>query len=350
MSAGQDSRARWRLSAPSQSARPDSDLVRDAARRVGWQIAIACALVVVVVAVLAFVLGPLLHPSRPPHLDGYGGGDPGGDGDNDALIRDALLIAGVIGIVIAGLVGFFAARRAVAPLAEALALQRRFVADAGHELRTPLTVLHTRAQLLARRMDPDDPKRGMVDQLLADSRVLGEIVDEMLESAALAADPSRGELLDPGELAAEVVASLNVLAARAGVTLQESTGNLRQVRGSRSALRRAMTALVDNALSHTPPGGEVIVTTADHGDRVLITVTDDGEGLSGDDAARLTERFARGQSSIGGVGGGRRFGLGLSLVREVAAAHGGTFTLTDVPGSGVRASIEVPAEGVPVDR
>jgi signal transduction histidine kinase len=263
------------------------------------------------------------------------------DGDNDALIRDALLFAGIIGVVIAGLVGFVAARRAVAPLGEALALQRRFVADAGHELRTPLTVLHTRAQLLARRMSPDDPSRPMMDQLLDDSRVLGEIVDEMLESAALAADPSRGELLDPGELAAEVVASLNVLAARAGVTLQESTGNLRQVRGSRSALRRAMTALVDNALSHTPPGGEVIVTTADHGDRVLITVTDDGEGLSGDDAARLTERFARGQSSIGGVGGGRRFGLGLSLVREVAAAHGGT---------GVRASIEVPAEGVPVDR
>jgi len=324
---------------------PDDDLVRDAARRVGWQIAVACALVVVVVAVLAFVLGPLLHPSRPPHLDGNGYGGGGGDEDNDALIRDALLIAGVVGIVIAGLVGFVAARRAVAPLGEALALQRRFVADAGHELRTPLTVLHTRAQLLSRRMAPDDPKRPMVDQLLADSRVLGEIVDEMLESAALAADPTRGEPFDPGALCAEVVAPMEVLATAAGVSLTaESPQGYAQVRGSRSALRRALTALVDNALAHTPAGGRVVITTVATGRRVLITVTDDGEGLGGDDADRLTERFARGLGSGGGVGGGRRFGLGLSLVREVATAHGGVLTLVGAPGAGVRATIDLPAD------
>ena len=324
----------------------DADLLRVAARRIAWQISIACALVVVIVSLIAFVFGPLLHPSRPPHMDGNGGiGSGGADDDNDALIRDALVIAGMVGVVIAGLVGFIAAKRAVAPLGEALALQRRFVADAGHELRTPLTVLHTRAQLVARRMNPNDPSRPMVDQLLDDSRVLGEIVDEMLESASLAADPSRGELLDPGQLAAEVVASMNVLAAQAGLSLCAETRSGRQVRGSRSALRRAVTALADNALSHTPQGGHVIVATADSGDRVLITVTDDGEGLLGDDATRLTERFARGRGSVNGVGGGRRFGLGLSLVREVAAAHGGIFTLAAMPGSGVRATIELPADG-----
>jgi two-component system OmpR family sensor kinase len=335
------------------AAGPDADLVRAAARRIAWQISIACALVVVIVALIAFVLGPLLHPSHEPHVDGIGGiggaGGPGGDSDNDALIRDALLVAGIVGVVIAGVVGFIAARRAVAPLGEALALQRRFVADAGHELRTPLTVLHTRAQLLARRMHGDDPARPMVDQLLDDSRVLGEIVDEMLESAALGADPSRGELLDPGELAADVVASMDVLAAQAGVSLAAVGAGGTRVRGSRSALRRAMTALVDNALSHTPSGGRVIVATRNGGDRVLVTITDDGEGLSGDDAARLTERFARGHGRVDGVGGGRRFGLGLSLVREVAAAHGGTFTLADGGGSGVRATIDLPADRSPAN-
>jgi two-component system, OmpR family, sensor kinase len=326
----------------------DADLVRIAARRIGWQISIACALVVVVVALIAFVFGPLLHPSRPEYLDGAGGGRRGGDdGDNDALIRDALVVAGIIGVAIAGLVGFIVARRAVAPLGEALELQRRFVADAGHELRTPLTVLHTRAQLIARRMDHDDPSRPMVDQLLDDSRVLSEIVDEMLESAALGADPSRGEPLDAGELAEDVVASMSVLAARAGVSLrvdpiERSTA---RIRGSRSALRRALTALVDNALSHTPIGGHVVVRVVGGAERVTLTVTDDGEGLGGDDAARLTERFARGAASVNGVGGGRRFGLGLSLVREVAAAHAGTFTLAPMPGSGARASIDLPADG-----
>ena len=193
---------------------PDTALIRAAGRRMAWQIAVACVAVVVVVAVLTFVVGPLLHPGNPA--------DAASGDDDDALLRDGLLVAGSVGILVAGLVGFLAARRAVAPLEKALALQRRFVADAGHELRTPLAVLHTRAQLLARRIPPDDPSRSLVDQLLADSRALGEIVEEMLISAQLAADPGTGELLDPGELIADTVTSMSVLAADAGVTLTQS--------------------------------------------------------------------------------------------------------------------------------
>lgn len=317
---------------------PDAALLRSAVRRVAWQISAACAVVVIVVALLALSITQVRHGGRPT-----GPRPETGDDDIDSLLRETLLIAGVVGIAIAGLVGFLVARRAVAPLGEALALQRRFVADAGHELRTPLTVLHTRAQLVARKMAPDDPSRPAVDQLLSDSRALGEIVDEMLESAALAADPRRGEPLDVAEVAGEVVASMQVLAAGAGVSLVLTSSGDRQIRGSRTALRRAITALVDNALSHTPDGGQVAVVAEASGERVLMAVADTGGGLGGDDATRLTERFARGQAAPSGVGGGRRFGLGLSLVREVAAAHGGTFTLVEAPTGGVRAVIELPA-------
>ena len=90
---------------------------------------------------------------------------------------------------------------------------------------------------------------------------------------------------------------MSVLAADAGVTLHAVAQSRRMVRGSPAALRRALTALVDNALAHTPSGGHVTVSTEDSGPWVLLTVSDDGEGLAGQDAERLTERFARGRAS-----------------------------------------------------
>ncbi len=323
-----------------QSLEPDAALVRAAGRRMAWQVSIACVVVVLIVAVLTFLVGPLLHPGNPA--------DAATGDDDDALLRDGLLVAGSVGILVAGLVGFLAAGRAVAPLENALALQRRFVADAGHELRTPLAVLHTRAQLLARRLPPADPARPLADQLLADSRVLGGIVEEMLASAQLATDAGARELIDPGGLATEIVTSMSVLAVDAGITLNASAGSSRMVGGSRTALRRALSALVDNALAHTASGGHITVATADDGRGVLLIVSDDGEGLAGQDVERLTERFARGRESGSGVGGGRRFGLGLALAREVAAAHGGTLTLSGTPPPGVRATLRLPAV-TPVD-
>jgi signal transduction histidine kinase len=262
----------------------------------------------------------------------------------------AVTVAGLLGIVLAALLGWVVARRAVRPLGAALTLQRQFVADASHELRTPLAVVHTRAQVLRRRAAPDDPSRPELDQLVADTRVLGDVVADLLTSAQLEHTAPVGEEVHVAELARLVAASMTVVAATRDVRLvvDDPAGGVEEahadvVLGARTALRRALSALVDNAIAHSPAGSTVRLEVARRGSDVLVSVLDDGEGLDPQDTARLTQRFARGSDT----GAGRRFGLGLALVDEVVRAHGGRLEIAGRIGEGSRFTLVLPAAALP---
>ncbi|WP_422745090.1 sensor histidine kinase [Micromonospora sp. WMMD754] len=251
----------------------------------------------------------------------------------------ALLVAELAGLAGALVTATLLARRAVAPLATALGMQRRFVADASHELRAPLTVLHTRAQLLARRARdrPAERLTGELDQLVADTRALGEVVEDLLVSAAAEHQPLPDTQVDLAEVAREVVASMSAYAREREVELRLEAAGSAPVRGARPALRRAVTALVDNALGHVPPGGHVTVTVVRRDGRVAAEVADDGVGLDPTETDRLFARFAHGTA-----GAGRRFGLGLALVQHVARAHRGTVEVTGAPGRGATFTLLLP--------
>lgn len=241
-----------------------------------------------------------------------------------SLLR-ALLIGGVVGLALAAAAGGWLARRAVRPLETALGLQRRFVADASHELRTPLTLLSTRAQLLRRRLrGPVDPAtlRADVDGVVGDAERLAAILDDLL----LAADPRSAVPDEPVDLAAvayDVVATAAAAAdaARISISAGGCTGDA-TVLGSDVALRRALTALTDNALRHAAT--RVGVGVASTGGAVVVEVTDDGPGVEKEMLPRLFERFASADEGRGV--GRRRYGLGLALVSEIVNRHGGTVT------------------------
>jgi len=266
----------------------------------------------------------------------------------------SLVIAAVIGVLAAAVVGALIGQRAVRPLGAAMALQRRFVADASHEMRTPLAVLLMRAQLLRRHLiGAVTPARAAeLDRLVHDAKVLGDVVSDMLLSVELDHRPQAGTPVDLAALAADVAAGMQPLAAEnsvelivAGSSLLAAPGvltgsGLTTVSGAEAALRRAIGSLVDNAIAHTPPGGHVRVGVLSDDLQVTVTVTDDGEGLDPSQAPRMVERFSRGTSSDSG----RRFGLGLALVDEVARAHGGALIVNGEPGRGASFSLRFPRE------
>ncbi|TDE00332.1 sensor histidine kinase [Jiangella asiatica] len=263
--------------------------------------------------------------------------------ETERLARLSILV-GAIGVLAAAGLGWLVARRAVRPLGDALALQRRFVADTSHELRTPLAILHTRAQLLQRGPATDDDQRQEIAQLVDDARVLNDIVNDLLLSAEMQYRPESRQPVDLARVATEIKDSFSATADEAGVDIvvdAEPDGR-HVVTGVPSALRRAVAALVDNALDHVQRGGTVTIGLTSDDRSVRISVIDDGVGLDPQLAAELTKRFRRGHEGNGN-GNGHRVGLGLALVDEVVHAHDGAMAIDGRPGDGATVTLTFPA-------
>lgn len=244
----------------------------------------------------------------------------------DRLLR-AMGAAAVLSLVVAAGMGLLLGRQAVRPLARALALQRMFVADASHELRTPLTLLSTRAQVLHHQLRSGDRTEQVLQDargVVTDVQRLGEVVDDLLVAADPRAD-NRQESVDVVELVAGAAESATAHAVQAGValTVAPDVRSRPLVLGSAVALRRAVLALVDNAVDHTPAGGRVQLAVRSDRRDVVIGVSDTGSGIDPEGAAQVLQRFHSGGQRAGRV----HYGLGLALTHDVANRHGGELRL-----------------------
>jgi signal transduction histidine kinase len=272
--------------------------------------------------------------------------------------RDELYLAfalfEVVGLAAAVAAGRLLSRRAVAPFSAAIERQTRFVADASHELRTPLSQLHSRAQLLQHRLSRDSQvtlTQRELDEILASTRQFGEVIEDVLQSAQLRHEPQLRAPVDLSVVVTEVAAAESGRADQAGISIAVcpdpgSAGLV--VSGVGPALRRAIGALVDNALTHTPHGGHIDIRITGTPHSVSISVRDDGVGFPADDAERIFDRSRHSEGSgHDGHGTGQRFGIGLALVREIIVSHGGTITAFGQPGAGAKFTITLPRGAAP---
>ena len=262
------------------------------------------------------------------------------------------VLLGVVSVVFVSLIAWWATRRANAPIEQALAIQRAFVADASHELRTPLTTLNSRIQLAQYRLDRD----GDVGEVLVDLRSDAEAMDQILTDLLLAAEPIDSAPGGATLLTSVLEATQSAFrlaepqAAQADVRLRAHITQGLVVRADPTALMRALVALIDNAISHSPPGTTIEVRAAapfDSSGLVTIRVADQGPGIKPANVERIFERFARADEGSAGSaprpGTNRRgFGLGLALVRDIATRYGGSVEVEKTSSAGTVFLLQLP--------
>ncbi|MEV5100998.1 ATP-binding protein [Streptomyces massasporeus] len=210
--------------------------------------------------------------------------------------------------------------RMLGRLAQSEEDQRRLVQDAGHELRTPLTSLRTNISLL-RRIDELPPKarEELVADLGQEARELTDLVNELVDLAAGQSDTEPPRRVDLADIAEEVA---GVARRRSGREILLRASGDTTTDGRPGMLTRALSNLVENAVKFDQGGRapvEIVVAGPARPGTIRVEVLDRGPGITDHDLARVFDRFYRAADARSLPGSG----LGLSIVREVALAHGG---------------------------
>jgi signal transduction histidine kinase len=222
----------------------------------------------------------------------------------------------------------------------AFASQRRFVANASHELRTPLAIM--RAQVDVALSDADVTRA----ELRATSRVVRDAVDRcdrLLDGLLVLARSDRGlDAADPVDLAESAARALDLVsgaAAERGIELRSSLGTA-LVRGDPALLDRLVANLLENAVTYNGSPGWVEVVTSNGGPTASVRVANSGPRVPPDRVPVLFEPFQR--LSRERTSSGRGAGLGLSIVRSVARAHGGEVSARARADGGLAVEVELP--------
>lgn len=229
---------------------------------------------------------------------------------------------------------------------EAFEGQRQFIHEASHELRNPLAVIRTNLEVTL--SDPDasaEELRHTAEVVERSTERMTRLVDDLLVYARKGALSIARDPVDVSALVIEAADEFAVSADVAGIHLAKDSPPGLWILGDRLALRQALANLLANAVRYTPVGGSIRVRAGREGAWIWMSVEDQGPGIAVEDQDRVFQRFWRGDPHEGREQG--RSGLGLTIVRQIAEAHGGEAKLASVVGQGSAFALWLPALPAP---
>jgi len=235
--------------------------------------------------------------------------------------------------------------RAFNAMADGLArleeLRRNMVSDVAHELRTPLS--NIRGYLEAVRDGVMEPTPEIIDSLYEEAMLLNRLVDDLQELALAEAGQLRLERrpVAPADLVNKALEAVRAQAAARHVTLKaDMPHDLPLVDVDPQRIGQVLGNLLRNALTHTPPGGEIVIAARANGSELEISVRDTGEGIPAEHLPYIFERFYRADRSRSRATGGT--GLGLAIAKQLVEAHGGRIGVQSQVGQGTTFTFTLP--------
>ncbi len=246
-------------------------------------------------------------------------------------MRGLVLVSGTVALLSMLAVFFLVllfSRRAIAPYVKNIETQKRFITDAGHELKTPITSIATSADLLAM----DGPDSEWVRNIQAQCARLTRLVGNLVTLSRLDEDqpfPEKAEF-SLSEAIWEISEPAAALARAKGKTYTQEIEDGMTLRGDRSAVQQMISILLDNAVRYSGPGGTIRLAARTRQKKREITVYNTCDLPKGEDVSRFFDRFYRPDRSRSTETGGT--GIGLSIAKATAEAHGGTIAAKAADG------------------
>lgn len=255
------------------------------------------------------------------------------------------LITLAIFAVLAVIVSYYLSRRSMQPIIKAWNRQQEFSADAAHELRTPLTVIQNNLEYLLTK-----PNAKIIDETESISNGLDETRRlKKLTESLLMLSRSDSNVLQLNVEETDVKTFFNNLitpyveiasSQDKSLRIENNFNGSAQLDGG--LIKQLSVILLDNALKYTPAGGTIVVTVAQVGTDLNLTVTDTGIGITDKDKENIFERFYRADNSRTQKTGGN--GLGLSIAKWITEQHQGTITVTDNHPTGAKFIVKIPVK------
>lgn len=219
--------------------------------------------------------------------------------------------------------------------------QRVFLMDASHELKTPLTVIQAEIEMLQMKPDLAPEEKENLQHLVSEVEYASKLAVDLIYLSRLDSSVAAFVPVNMSQIVGEVVSHHAPVAKLKGVAVRLKTSGKNIVNGEYELLKRSVSNVIENAIKYTGRGGSVLITArSDKAARqFVLTVTDNGPGISPDELPRVFDRFYRTKSARGGDEKGS--GLGLSITKRIIEQHGGRISVESETEKGTTVTIEM---------